>query len=165
MILRLRPTLANLRCFSITYLICTWFHAGRIRPASGTWGSLAALPVCWAVKALAGLPGLVIFAIAVWFAGIKAIAIYLQHSDTKDPSEIVIDEVLGMAIVFLAIPLHDGIMIAAGFVLFRLLDSLKPFPIGWFDRHVKGAAGVMIDDVAAGVIAAAVLYAFQALAA
>ncbi len=164
MILRLRPVPNGLSPTAPFYLVVTWFQSGRIRPASGSWGSLSALPFCWAVKEYTGLIGLLIFAALVMGLGMWSIKQYLSHADTPDPSEVVIDEVLGMALLFTALPTHRNWWIFFGFVVFRLLDSLKPFPIGWCDRHIKGPLGVMMDDVAAGVIAAGLLLAVQILA-
>ena len=145
------------------YLIATWFQSGRIRPASGSWGSLAALPFCWAIKMYTGQFGLLVFAVLVGIIGTWAVNYYLEHTHTEDPSEVVIDEVLGMALLFFALPAHDWRWIVAGFVLFRILDSLKPGPIGWCDKHIKGARGVMCDDIVAGMIAALSVAAIQSL--
>lgn len=108
--------------------------------------------------------GLVIFAAIVMGLGMWAIKQYLSHAEAQDPSEVVIDEVVGMALLFTALPTYSIGWIFLGFVAFRLLDSLKPFPIGWCDRHIKGPFGVMMDDVAAGVIAAGILLIIQLLA-
>lgn len=161
MILRLRPVPAGLNPLSFSYIVSTWFHSGRIRPASGSWGSLAALPVCWAIKDLGGNGALAVFALLVALIGTWAIHRYLEHSQNKDPSEIVIDEVLGMAVLFLVLPSHAWMYIGIGFAVFRLLDSIKPFPIGWCDKHIKGAWGVMCDDLVAGVLSAVILWALQ----
>ena len=163
MIFKLRPVPKGLSPLNPSYLWVTWFQSGRIRPASGTWGSLAALPFCWAVKEYAGLPGLLIFAALALGIGFIALKYYLAHADSADPSEVVIDEVLGMALLFTTLPNYNWGLIALGFVVFRVLDSLKPFPIGWCDRHIKGPMGVMIDDLVAGVIAAAILLVVQLL--
>ncbi len=143
-------------------LIGTVCGVGYLRPAPGTWGSLAALPLAWVLHSLGGFPLLVIATIAVFFGGLWATRAMTEGTDDHDPSEIVIDEVAGQFIALWAISYPSwahGIEITAlwpgwiaGFLLFRLFDITKPGPVGWADR--KGdAMGVMLDDVIAGVFA------------
>ncbi|MBO9444884.1 phosphatidylglycerophosphatase A [Ruegeria sp. R14_0] len=143
-------------------LIGTVCGVGYLRPAPGTWGSLAALPLAWVLHTLGGFPLLVIATIAVFFGGLWATKVMTAGQDDHDPSEIVIDEVAGQFIALWAISYPSwahGIEITAlwpgwiaGFLLFRLFDITKPGPVGWADR--KGdAIGVMLDDVIAGVFA------------
>jgi phosphatidylglycerophosphatase A len=86
-------------------------------------------------------------AVAIWSAGRCA-----DLMGIKDPGAVVIDEVAGMVVTLLGLPFTVATA-CWGFVLFRLLDIAKPFPIGWLDRHLKGGLGIVADDVAAGVIA------------
>jgi phosphatidylglycerophosphatase A len=83
---------------------------------------------------------------------ILAAEVYSQDCKLHDSQEIVIDEVLGFLITMVWLPLTWQALLI-GFVLFRVLDIFKPFPISLLDRHVKGGVGVIVDDVAAGVIA------------
>ena len=153
----LRPLPTTLTGKEIFYLVATWFHAGRIRPVSGTWGSLAAWPFCWILKALGGNPLICIAIVGVFLAGLWAIRQYTPHSKQTDPSEVVVDEVVGMMVVWLAIPAgHFGLALC-GFILFRLFDAIKRGPVGWCDRRIKGPMGIMVDDVIAGLMAAAVI--------
>ena len=134
-------------------LLATWFGAGRLRPAPGTWGSLAALP-CAAGLVWLGGPWALACAIAVVFAaGVWASGWFGRRSDSRDSSIIVIDEVAGQWLAILPIALDLRLYVAA-FVLFRLLDILKPWPISWIDRRVHGGFGVMADDILAGAAAA-----------
>lgn len=154
-------------------LIATMGGVGYLRPAPGTWASAASLPLAWALHVWGGFP-LLVGAIAVaWAAGHWATAVMLRGNDDKDPSEIVIDEVVGqwIAVMPISFPawLH-GIEITAlwpgwvaAFLLFRLFDIWKPGPVGMFDRR-PGPAGVMLDDVAAGLLAAVGVVALAALA-
>ena len=89
---------------------------------------------------------------AVWAAG-RAEALYGSH----DVQHIVIDEVAGLLVTAIGVPWRWQQVLTA-FVLFRLLDSLKPPPIRWFDRHVEGGFGVVIDDIVAGVVGCALLH-------
>ncbi|WP_299783392.1 phosphatidylglycerophosphatase A [uncultured Roseobacter sp.] len=144
-------------------LIATMMGVGYIRPAPGTWGSLVALPWGWLLHVLGGFP-LLLLAVLVGFAkGWWATAIMTKDSVDHDPSEIVVDEVVGQWIALLPLSYAAwsmGMNILAmwpgwiaAFLLFRLFDILKPGPVGWADRR-GDALGVMLDDVIAGVFAA-----------
>ena len=150
----------------MTHLIATFFYAGHLKPAPGTWGSLAALPAAWLLASFTGVWGFtlaipLVFALG-WWATAKETAGKADH----DPSEIVIDEVAGQWIAlwpvvygadFAGVGLLDlwpGWI--AAFVFFRLFDITKPGPVGWADRR-GDAGGVMLDDVIAGVMAAVVV--------
>jgi phosphatidylglycerophosphatase A len=153
-------------------LISTFFGAGLIRPAPGTWGSLAALPVGYALHVLGGFPMLAAATLVVFFVGWWATALHTSDIGTPDPSEIVIDEVVGMWIALW--PLSFGLWHAGvdptifpypgwigGFVMFRLFDIWKPWPVSWADRR-HTPLGVMLDDVIAGIMAALVVAAAAA---
>jgi phosphatidylglycerophosphatase A len=144
-------------------IIATFLYVGHLKPAPGTWGSLAALPILWALHQLGG-PFLVGgFLLAAFLAGWWATAGLIAGQDNKDPSEIVIDEVVGQGLAILPVSIGAAAMGAevlalypgwiAGFLLFRLFDIWKPGPVGWADRR-GGALGVMLDDVIAGLFAA-----------
>jgi phosphatidylglycerophosphatase A len=144
-------------------VITTFFGAGRLRPAPGTWGSLAALPAALGLFYLVGLWGFLALTVAVFFIGWLAIHIHTQGAEDHDPSYIVIDEVAGQWIALWPVMIgasHVGADVTAlwpgwvaAFVLFRLFDITKPGPVGWADRR-GDALGVMLDDVIAGVFAA-----------
>ncbi len=154
-------------------LALSFFGAGYIRPAPGTWGSLAALPAAWLVYSITGPYGLVIAAAALYALGIYAINAELKDQDDHDPSWVVIDEVVGQWIALLPIafgayaagvsPLLLWPGIALAFALFRLFDIWKPWIIGKVDER-GDATGVMLDDVLAGIFAAIVVLALAALA-
>ncbi|MEJ1991929.1 MAG: phosphatidylglycerophosphatase A [Maritimibacter sp.] len=146
-------------------IIGTFLFTGYLKPAPGTWGSLAALPFVWALHVLGG-PWLLGVAIVIaFFAGLWATKGMTEGTDNKDPSEIVIDEVVGMWIAMLpasigataagadVLALYPGWISA--FVFFRLFDIWKPSIIGKADRR-GDALGVMLDDVYAGAFAAVV---------
>ncbi|WP_170399378.1 phosphatidylglycerophosphatase A family protein [Ruegeria arenilitoris] len=143
-------------------LIGTVCGVGYLRPAPGTWGSLAALPLAWVLHTIGGFPLLAIATLAVFFGGLWATRVMTEGQDNHDPSEIVIDEVAGQFTALWAISYPAwtyGIDITAlwpgwiaGFLLFRLFDITKPGPVGWADRR-NDAMGVMLDDVIAGMFA------------
>ena len=144
-------------------LIATFGGVGYLRPAPGTWGSLAALPLAWVLHLIGGFPLMVLAAAAVFAEGIWATNGVTRGSDNHDASEIVIDEVAGQLIALLPLSYSAwsmGLEILrlwpgwiAAFVLFRLFDITKPWLVGWADRR-EDALGVMLDDVIAGVFAA-----------
>ncbi|MBE1236733.1 phosphatidylglycerophosphatase A [Phaeovibrio sulfidiphilus] len=132
--------------------LTTWFGAGASPVAPGTAGSLAALPCAALVVWLAGPVGLLIAAVVVTVVGIFAASAHVRHTGEDDPGRIVIDEVAGQWITLLAAPLNP-VAYLTGFVLFRFFDILKPWPVRAIDRALKGGAGIMLDDVAAGLYA------------
>lgn len=153
-------------------LVATWFGAGLLRPGPGTWGTLAALPFAWALHALGGFAALALGTAAVFALG-WWLAARLTGPADPDPSEIVIDEVAG---VWLALwPVSLGAQMAGVDVLrlwpgivtavlaFRLFDIWKPGPVGRADR-LHSPLGLMLDDLAAGAMAAVVVVALAALA-
>jgi phosphatidylglycerophosphatase A len=140
----------------------TWFGAGLLPVMPGTWGSLAALPCAWAIRSLSGVAGLAIAAAIIFAVGCWAAATIAKASGIKDPGAIVIDEVAAQWLVLLPAPL-DPLSYAAAFLLFRIFDIWKPWPVRWADRHIHGGLGIMLDDVLAAVYAALVLSALAAI--
>lgn len=125
---------------------------GLASKAPGTWGSLVALPIAYLIATLTAPVAVFVVAIGVAVIGFIAVRTYLQRRPgAGDAQEIVIDEIAGQMLTISLLP-PTLITYAAGFLVFRLLDIAKPFPIGWIDRNVRGAAGVMLDDLAAGLI-------------
>jgi phosphatidylglycerophosphatase A len=143
-------------------IIATFFYVGHIRPAPGTWGSLAALPFAWLIITYSGLYGLIFACGAAYALGLWATRLETAGKQNHDPSEIVIDEVVGQWIALLpiasivasrdlnALALWPGWI--AAFALFRLFDITKPWLVGWADKR-DDATGVMLDDVIAGIFA------------
>jgi phosphatidylglycerophosphatase A len=154
----LQPLLAN-----PTHLLALGLGSGLSPKAPGTAGSLLALLLAIPVVMLAGVWGLVFLAVLATLTG-SAICGYTSAAlGGEDHKAIVWDEFAGMWIVLVAVPAAPLWWIAA-FVLFRLFDILKPWPIGWADRQVKGGLGIMLDDVIAGLLAALLLLLLQYLA-
>jgi phosphatidylglycerophosphatase A len=118
----------------------------------GTWASLVALPCAWAVCGLCGKVGLAAATVIVVAAGCWAAAEMAKASATKDPGAIVIDEVAGQWLVLLAAAL-DPLSYALAFLLFRIFDIWKPWPVSWVDRRLTGGLGIMLDDLLAAVYA------------
>ena len=140
--------------------LATWFGAGLIPKAPGTWGSLAALPFAWGILHFGNVWWLLAGAGIVFLIGWWSSEIYVKRSGQADPGAIVIDEVAGQWLTLLPAATMIWWHWALGFVLFRFFDILKPWPVSWADRRVKGGFGVMIDDVIAAVYAGAILLGF-----
>ena len=138
-------------------LVATWFGTGLARWAPGTAASALALPAAWLLRSYTGVVGLAIAALVLFVIGVWAAAALERRTGVRDQPAIVIDEVVGMWIALLLVP-ADPAAYGIGFVLFRLFDVAKPWPIGLIDRRVKGGLGAMLDDVVAGVFAAFVLW-------
>ncbi|WP_376751365.1 phosphatidylglycerophosphatase A [Pantoea piersonii] len=149
---------SRLRMGNPWHLLATGFGSGLSPFVPGTMGSLAAIPFWWLMARLPqDLYSLIVL------LGIS-LGVYLCHRTAKDMGvhdhgSIVWDEFIGMWITLMAIPAHTWQWVLAGFVIFRIFDMWKPWPIRWFDRNVHGGMGIMVDDIIAGVISAALLYA------
>jgi phosphatidylglycerophosphatase A len=137
----------------------TFFGAGFLKPGPGTYGSIAAL-LLWYGAAHAFQPtpaalaiATTVAAVAVTLIGIPAATIVARESGRKDPGLVVIDEAAGQLIALIAIP-ADWRHAALALLLFRAFDILKPPPIRQLERLPAGT-GIMLDDVAAGLLALA----------
>jgi phosphatidylglycerophosphatase A len=139
----------------IHIVIATWFFSGFLPKAPGTWGSLAALPVGALIHLYFGWPALLAASALLFPIGVWSSSVYVRVYDKDDPGQVVIDEVVGIWIALALLPL-SLFWYLVGFALFRVFDVLKPFPISYLDRNIKGGLGIMVDDVLAGVFAAAV---------
>ncbi|MGQ0610401.1 MAG: phosphatidylglycerophosphatase A family protein [Paracoccaceae bacterium] len=154
-------------------LVAIFFGVGLMRPAPGTWGSLASVLLGWAIYRFLGFPVLVVAVLAACAAGFWAVRVELAGREGADPGEIVIDEVAGqgLALLFPAavfwmrgfegwLPYPAPL---AAFLLFRLFDIWKPWLVGRADRR-GDADGVMVDDLWAGLFAGVATLAVAALA-
>ncbi len=157
------PTSERPRLTRPAHWLAFGLGAGLAPRAPGTFGTLAAVPL---YLALAGLPLpaylvliVALFAWGVWLCGVTA-----RDLGVHDHPGIVWDEVVGYLVTMTAAPPGWGAVVA-GFVLFRLFDILKPWPIGALDRRLTGGLGIMADDLLAGVFAALVLHLVWPLAA
>jgi len=144
----------NLRS-KIALQIATFFGTGYLPKAPGTWGTLAALPFAFFFMHLDPVIYMVLTFVLL-IIGIFACDVVEKSRNSHDDSELVIDEVVGLLITMTWLPITWQSFVL-GFLLFRLLDIWKPFPIQLFDKRIKGGLGVMLDDVAAGLIANFVL--------
>lgn len=134
----------------LSWWITTVGGVGRLPIAPGTWGSLVTLPVAYAVAATWSSHALIPLAALVFAAGCWAADDHVRRTGREDPGEAVIDEVAGQLITLALVP-AGWLSYLVGFLLFRILDIVKPFPASWCDRHVKGGIGVMADDMISGL--------------
>ncbi|HEY4367269.1 MAG TPA: phosphatidylglycerophosphatase A [Steroidobacteraceae bacterium] len=135
------------------------FGAGLMPRAPGTFGTLIAVPIVAAVMQF-GWIALLIFALATFVAGIYICGESARRLGVHDHPGIVWDEITGYSVTMLAAP-ADWYWLAGGFVLFRIFDILKPWPIREADHSLRGGLGIMLDDVIAGLFAAAILFAIR----
>jgi len=140
----------NFREKAVMFL-ATGFYVGNVPLAPGTFGSLIGLPLCFLLAGIQLPPAIIL---AVLFIGF---AVWIAHAaekilKQKDPGCIVIDEVAGMVVTLIGLPFN--LMTAgSGFIIFRILDILKPFPIRTLDKRLAGGIGIVADDVVAGIFA------------
>jgi len=129
--------------------VATGCYTGKAPIAPGTFGTMAGLPLCL-LSARFNWQFSLIFAMsftifAIWVA---------HHAEKiigeKDPGAIVIDEMAGILVTFVGLPFNTAFA-ATGFIIFRILDIAKPFPIRWLERRLSGGTGIVLDDVVAGI--------------
>lgn len=134
-----------------SHFIAFGFGSGAIPIAPGTAGSLMAIPFYLLISTLS-LRHYLIAIILVIMAIIFLCEKVSREIDVHDHQGMCLDEFAGVFVAMTGLPAHIA-WITAGFVLFRLFDILKPWPIAWIDRHVHGGFGMVLDDVLAGLYA------------
>ncbi|MFW2366827.1 MAG: phosphatidylglycerophosphatase A [Desulforhopalus sp.] len=139
----------------IIMALATGLYVGKMPKAPGTWGSLAAfLP--WLLIKDFPLTTYLLLLMVIFIIGFFVSGSAEKILDSPDAGCIVIDEILGMFITLAAAPNHPVAWLL-GFILFRIFDIAKPFPVSWFDQKIHGGIGIMMDDVIAGIYALASL--------
>lgn len=145
---------------AVAKAIATAFGAGYSPIAPGTCGTAVTVPLAWALARLSvwefSIVVLAIITIGIWAAG-RADRAWGTH----DSGRIVIDEVAGYLVTMALVDRAHWIPLAVGFVVFRALDITKPPPIRWLDENLPGGFGVVIDDVAAGVLGMGIMVALD----
>ncbi len=137
------------------HLLALGFGTGCVPMMPGTIGTLVGVLFYLPMQTLSwpiyiGVT-VVLFSLGVWLCDVTA-----RHLGVHDHGGIVWDEIVGFLITMTAVP-PDWRFMLLGFVLFRLFDICKPWPISWLDRHLSGGIGIMSDDVLAGIYALIVL--------
>lgn len=145
----------------LAWLVATFFGCGRLRPGPGSWASAATVLLWWLISQAAGaraqVPLALLLACLAIVVGIPAATRVARESGITDPSFVVIDEVAGQMIALIAAPVRWKTLLA-GFILFRAFDIVKPPPLRRLEKIPQGA-GIMLDDVGAGLYALAILQA------
>lgn len=137
------------------HVLALGFGAGLVPVAPGTMGTLVAVPLYWGLKSCH--PGLYLAAIVVGFiVGVYVCSRVSHDLGHEDHPAIVWDEVIGFWVAMIGTPLTWPALVA-GFVLFRLFDIWKPWPIRWLEKKARGGLGVMLDDLVAGIMVAVIL--------
>lgn len=144
------------------HIVATWFYCGYTPKAPGTAGSLAAIVIAWLLHEYAGVPawGFGILALVLLWPAIWAADVTARETGMKDPQIVVVDEVVGQWIAVAGAAFGAAVLSwktwCLAFVLFRAFDMWKPPPVRQLER-VPGGAGIVLDDVMAGIYAGLVL--------
>jgi len=158
----------------IIFLFVTLFGIGKIRKIPGSIASLATtIFLFFLLHILKISPNFVlIFIIIIFFISLYAVNIFIKDLDNKDPKEVVIDEFIGQSIPICLYEIaHEGTKETSQiltsyfimFILFRVFDIVKPYPVSYYDKNFKNSFGVVMDDVAAGLYVVAVLVLYMVL--
>lgn len=140
---------------SILLQLATFFSIGRIAQAPGTFATLATVPI-WYLLAQTGPLIYMVVTLLLVGVGVLAAQAYEDQSSQHDSKEIVIDEVVGFLITMTWVPITWQSAVI-GFALFRFFDIVKPPPIRQLDQKIQGGFGVMVDDIAAGLISSVIM--------
>ena len=137
---------------------------GKIKYAPGTIASLMTCLLFLLLINIFNIIAIFLITLTIFFYSFVAINNSFTEFDNDDPSEIVIDEVIGQMLPLLAIPIYETLYplptmyyCAAAFLSFRLFDVWKPYPISYVDNNIKGSLGIMLDDILASVYSIVIL--------
>ena len=152
----------------INFLFVTLFGIGKIKKIPGSFASLATIIILFFLLHILKIsPNFILaFVIIIFFISLYAVNIFIKDLDNKDPKEVVIDEFIGQSIPICLYEIaHEGTKETSQiltsyfimFILFRVFDIVKPYPVSYYDKNFKNSFGVIMDDVAAGLYVVAVL--------
>ena len=158
----------------INFYFVTLFGIGKIKKVPGSFASLATiLFLFFLFYVLNVLPSFVLISvIIIFFISLYAVNIFIKDMDNKDPKEVVIDEFIGQSIPICLYEIaHEGpketnevlTFYFIMFILFRIFDIAKPYPVSYYDKNFKNSFGVIMDDVAAGLYVVAVLVLYMVI--
>ncbi len=141
------------------HLFAFGFGSGLIKPAPGTWGSVAGMIIAILLWNLTASPlFFMVLTIISFIAGCYICEKASQDLGVHDDGRIVWDEIVGIFLIFAFLPQYDTLFYILTFVTFRFFDILKPYPIKSFDQKLKGGLGIMFDDILASVYALITIY-------
>ena len=158
----------------INFLFVTLFGIGKIKKIPGSFASLATtIFLFFLFHVLNFSPEIILISvIVIFFISLYAVNIFIKDLDNKDPKEVVIDEFIGQSIPICLYEIaHEGTRETAHvltsyfimFILFRIFDIAKPYPVSYYDKNFKNSFGVIMDDVAAGLYVVAILVLYMVL--
>ena len=137
---------------------------GKIKYAPGTFASLVTCFLFFVLVNIFNITVLFLITLIIFFYSFVAINNSFNEFKSEDPQEIVIDEVVGQMLPLLAIPIYETLYplpktyyCISAFILFRLFDVWKPFPVSYVDNNIKGSLGIMLDDIVASVYSIIIL--------
>jgi phosphatidylglycerophosphatase A len=153
-------------------LFVTMFGLGKVKIMPGTVGSLATTIALYHLFHNLNIsPNIILIGLIIIFIySFYAISVHIENSENKDPSEIIIDELLGQSIPIYLYEISHGtskdgseaiIYYSVFFILFRYFDIMKPFPVNFFDKNFKNSFGVVMDDICAGFYVVLTLVCFM----
>ena len=145
-------------------LFVTFFYIGKIKYAPGTFASLVTCLVFLLLISIFSFPVIFLITLTIFCYSFLAINNSFDEFRSEDPQEIIIDEVVGQMLPLLAIPIYETLYplptmyyCVSAFILFRLFDVWKPYPISYVDNNIKGSLGIMLDDILASVYSIIIL--------
>ena len=152
----------------INFLFVTLFGIGKLKKIPGSYASLVTtIFLFFLFHVLNFSPNIVLIGIVIiFFISLYTVNIFIKDLDNKDPREVVIDEFIGQSIPICLYEIaHEGtketskvlIFYFTMFILFRIFDIVKPYPVSYYDKNFKNSFGVIMDDVCAGLYVVAVL--------
>ena len=158
----------------LNFLFITLFGIGKLKKIPGSYASLATTIFLFVLFHILNIsPNVVLIGvIIIFFISLYAINIFIKNLDNKDPKEIVIDEFIGQSIPICLYEIaHNGIKETSEvltfyfimFILFRIFDITKPYPVNYYDKNFKNSFGVVMDDVCAGLYVVAVLVLYMVI--
>ena len=145
-------------------LFLTFFNIGKIKYAPGTFASLTTCILFLLFLNIFTYTLIFLLMLIIFFYSFVSINNSFEEFKSEDPQEIVIDEVVGQMLVLIAIPIYETLYplpsiyyCIFGFLLFRLFDIFKPYPINYVDKNIKGPLGIMLDDIFAAIYSIIIL--------
>ena len=159
---------------TLNTLFVTMFGLGKLPKIPGTFGSLATIIILYFFFHILNLSSnlILIGLIVIFIFSFLAVATHIKDIENKDPTEVIIDEFVGQSIPIYLYEISHGVKKSADeaiifygicFILFRIFDILKPFPVNYFDKNFKNSFGVIMDDVCAGFYVVLSLICFMVL--
>jgi len=158
----------------IIFLFVTLFNIGKIGRIPGSIASLVTIFFLFFLFHILKIPAnfILLFVIIIFFISLYAVNVFIKNLDNKDPKEVVIDEFIGQSIPICLYEIaHEGTKETSQiltsyfimFILFRIFDIVKPYPVSYYDKNFKNSFGVIMDDVCAGLYVVAILVLYMVI--